>query len=230
MTQIKVMPVLNQVERTTERGDWCWMPNAILDYAERGVIDALGVAVYMALARHADTIAGCYPSLGRLARMLGLSRDTVRARLYRLRDVQLIIIRRRWHKNYKPTSHYYILLEPLPLPPLNDASEYLPIYLVEGIDVNSDGVAYGDRVAGGIGDAVAGREPAGDLIATGDAVADPSDDAVAGEGVTDPKIAGIKEAYVEVLRRRRAANGRPNRLPSATKPTNTGDTVAKNKT
>ena len=135
MNQIKVMPALNQVERTTERGAWCWMPNAILDYAERGLIDALGVAVYMALARHADTSAGCYPSLGRLARMLGLSRDTVRDRLYQLRDVQLIIIRRRWLRNHKPTSHYYILLEPLPLPPLTAASDNFPIYLVEGFDV-----------------------------------------------------------------------------------------------
>ena len=79
--------------------------------------------------------------------MSGLSRDTVRDRFHRSRDVQLIIIRRRWLRNHKPTSHYYILLEPPPLPPLNDASEFLPIYLVEGIDVNSDGVAFGDAVA-----------------------------------------------------------------------------------
>ena len=50
------------------------------------------------------------------------------------------------------------------------------------------------------------------------------------EVVTDPKIASIKDAYAEALRRRRAGDGRPDRLPPATKPTIPGDDIAKNKT
>ncbi len=229
MNQVKVMPALNTIIRTTERGNWSWMPNAVLDYAERGIIDALAVSVYMGLARHADASSGCHPSVGLLARVLGLSRDTVRDRLRQLQDAQLIIIRRRWLKNGKPTSHYYMLLEPPALPPLSDAGEDGTIYLVEGIDVNSDGVAYGDAIALPSGDPVAGPKPTGDVAGNGDAIADPSDDPVAGEA-SEVQIASIKEAYAEAIRRRRAGNGRPGHLPPATKPSIPDDDIAKNKT
>ena len=230
MNQIKVMPALKTVRRTTERGNWCWMPNAILDYASRGIIDALAVAVYMGLARHSDASSGCYPSVGLLARELGLTRDTVRDRVYQLRDAQLIIIRQRWLKSGKQLSHYYILLEPTALPPLRDDTDDGDLYIVEDHIFTGDAAGSGDGIAHPSGDPVAGRMPADDAAGSGDGIDHPSGDSVAGGVVTDPKIASIKEAYAEAIRRRRAEARRPDRLPPATKPTLPGDDIAKNKT
>ena len=148
MDQIKVAPALTIVRRNIENGNWCWMPRVILDYAERGVIDARSVAVYMALARHANAENACWPSVGLLAQTLGMTRDTVRDRLHRLEAAKLIVIRKRWGLKGESRSHYYILLEPAPLPPCESGP-------AEDDGGRGDPVACGDGVAGGVDDGAA---------------------------------------------------------------------------
>jgi DNA-binding transcriptional ArsR family regulator len=90
-----------------------WADNEIVDE----YLQALGVygfAVYMLLARYADSKTGqCDPSIAGMAAKLGISAPTVRAALDRLKDAKLITIRHRHRerdgKVINQTSIYTIL-------------------------------------------------------------------------------------------------------------------------
>jgi predicted transcriptional regulator len=83
--------------RNINQGHWCWMPNLVLDACACGLLDPYAVAVYMALARHANpTNQTCWPSISHMADTLGVTRTTVRRRLKVLRDCGLISVQRRW--------------------------------------------------------------------------------------------------------------------------------------
>lgn len=211
------------IRRDPRLGKWCWVPNLILDYAAHGVIDALSVAVYVALARHADQWNECWPSIGRLAWMLGVSRDTVRDRLYRLRDARLILIYRRRTRFGDARSHYYILLEPEPLP--TDGEE-------DDADVvrDRDGTIY--VLEPGAADDEQTDRPAGDIAGADEHDADtPDEDARVGDGV-----AGVSEALARVghatarvspelpktaRSRKRSENGGTEEVQNRTTPTTT---------
>jgi len=65
---------------------WFWVPNQVIDdYGAK--IDPIGVAVYCVLARFADNATqSCYPSIAKIAKLLGISDNTVKAKLEVLSD------------------------------------------------------------------------------------------------------------------------------------------------
>jgi DNA-binding transcriptional ArsR family regulator len=98
--------------RTRRPGQWCWLDTAIVaTYGPQ--IGAYGVAVYVALAAHANgKTQACWPSIGRLASELKLSRPTVKRTLRKLREVGLIASDPRQDPAGDPTSNRYVLLDP----------------------------------------------------------------------------------------------------------------------
>ena len=100
--------------RDQRGGNWFWMHNEILDRygAELGPI---GIAVYAALARHANNGTGeCYPSRKALAKAIGASVPSVDRALARLRDLGLVSWEQRRTVDGDLTSNAYTLL-PLPV-------------------------------------------------------------------------------------------------------------------
>lgn len=78
--------------RSHRRAHWFWCDNALID-THAQVIGAIGVALYVALARYANEKTGqCWPSLVRLSRQLGINHLTARRYLQRLVDRGLIIV------------------------------------------------------------------------------------------------------------------------------------------
>jgi len=75
--------------RDLRSGHWFWLDNSLID--EYGAtIGAYGIAVYAVLARHANRERECWPSLKRIAAMIGCSKTTVLKALKRLETEGLI--------------------------------------------------------------------------------------------------------------------------------------------
>ena len=100
--------------RQRRSGQYCWLDTAVV--ATYGpVIGAYGVAVYAVLAQHAKRhVETCYPSIGTIARLLSLSRSTVKKTLRRLEAQGLIAVQPRQDGQGDPTSNLYTLLDPTP--------------------------------------------------------------------------------------------------------------------
>ena len=115
--------------RDNRGGGWFWAHNQIIDdYAPRTfqvtnskgktttqVLGAVGVAVYCALARHANKDGECWPGMGKMAERLALSFNTVKTKLVGLEYLGLIAVTRNRRKagSDEPDSNYYRLL-PIP--------------------------------------------------------------------------------------------------------------------
>ncbi len=123
--------------RDNRGGGWFWVHNQIIDdYAPRAfrvtnskgktttqVLGAAGVAVYCALARHANKDGECWPGIGTMAKRLDLSFNTVKTKLVGLEYLGLIAVTRNRHKEGRhggvsPDSNSYKLL-PIPATPLS---------------------------------------------------------------------------------------------------------------
>ena len=123
--------------RDNRGGGWFWAHNEIIDdYAPRAfqvtnskgktttqVLGAAGVAVYCALARHANKDGECWPGIGTMAKRLALSFNTVKTKLVGLEYLGLIAVTRNRHKEGRhggvsPDSNSYKLL-PIPATPLS---------------------------------------------------------------------------------------------------------------
>src|SRR5438128_1765190 len=88
--------------------------NDIIDIHAK-TIGAIGVAIYAVLARYANRKAGeCWPTIGRIARMLDLARSTVKVYLRKMEKAGLIAIEERQDPLGDPTSNLYTLLDPSP--------------------------------------------------------------------------------------------------------------------
>lgn len=79
--------------RDARKPGWFWIDNGLLDQ-HGAAIGAVGIAVYAALARFADSRGECFPATATLARVTGLSRPTVSATLALLVDRQIIAVTR----------------------------------------------------------------------------------------------------------------------------------------
>jgi DNA-binding MarR family transcriptional regulator len=79
------------------RGYWFRVPNVVID--RHGVsLGPSGIAVYCVLAKYANNLTHkAFPSHGRIARQLGISRRTVIRKLKKLQELGLI-------ENIKRTS------------------------------------------------------------------------------------------------------------------------------
>ena len=115
--------------RDNRGGGWFWVHNQIIDdYAPRAfqvtnskgkttthVLGAAGVAVYCALARHANKEGECWPGMGKMAKRLDLSFNSVKTKLVGLEQLGLIAVTRNRRKegSDEPDSNYYRLL-PIP--------------------------------------------------------------------------------------------------------------------
>jgi hypothetical protein len=90
------------------------LDNDIFDVHAR-TIGPMATLVYTALCRYANRKTGeCWPSIGRLAHLLALARNTVKAALRTLEAAGLIAIKRRRDPAGDATSHLYTLLDPTP--------------------------------------------------------------------------------------------------------------------
>jgi DNA-binding MarR family transcriptional regulator len=88
--------------------------NAIIDVHAK-TIGPLALGVYTVLARHANRKTGeCWPSIGRLASLLGVARNTIKAALRTLEAAGLILIKRRRDPAGDCTSHLFTLLDAVP--------------------------------------------------------------------------------------------------------------------
>jgi hypothetical protein len=73
MSQLSVNPASKLHVRSHRTAHWFWIDNAILD-RHGPALGAIGLALYMALARYANAKTGqCYPSLGRLGRDIAVT-------------------------------------------------------------------------------------------------------------------------------------------------------------
>jgi DNA-binding MarR family transcriptional regulator len=90
------------------------LDNDLIDVHAK-VIGSTALSVYVALARFVNRKTGeCWPSIGRLASLLDLARNTVKAALRTLEAAGLIAIRRRRDPAGDATSHLYTLLDASP--------------------------------------------------------------------------------------------------------------------
>ena len=88
--------------------------NAIIDIHAK-TIGPLALGVYTVLARHAHRKTGeCWPSIGRLASLLGVVRNTIKAALRTLEAAGLILLKRRRDPAGDCTSHLFTLLDAVP--------------------------------------------------------------------------------------------------------------------
>jgi len=85
--------------RSLNKDGWYWIDKDILGiYGKR--LKPSGLAVYNALAYFANSITQtCFPSQGRIAEMVGISRLTVNRKIKLLRDLGLITISKEKRKN-----------------------------------------------------------------------------------------------------------------------------------
>jgi hypothetical protein len=88
---------------------WFRLHDAIIDLYGRD-LGPIGVALYAALARHANKEGTAYPSLSTLQGYFGLSRPAVIKYLKRLESLQLIAITLRYGHDGDRTSNLYTLL------------------------------------------------------------------------------------------------------------------------
>jgi len=96
------------------KGNFFGIPNDIIDKHGR-TIGAIGVGVYAALARFANSKTGeCWPAIARLTRVLGLARSTVKFYLRKLEAAGLIDVEERWAEPGDRTSNLYTLLDSTP--------------------------------------------------------------------------------------------------------------------
>jgi len=78
--------------RSHRRAQWFWCDNDLID-AHAQTIGAIGVALYVALARYANHKTGqCWPSMERLSAQLGMTPLTTRRYLRRLVERGLIAV------------------------------------------------------------------------------------------------------------------------------------------
>ena len=97
-----------------KRAHYFSLSDDIIDTHARS-IGATALAVYTVLSRYANLKTGeCWPSMGRLAHLLDLARNTVKAALRTLEQAGLIAIRRRRDAAGDATSHLYTLLDCCP--------------------------------------------------------------------------------------------------------------------
>jgi hypothetical protein len=131
--------------------------NDIIDVHAK-TIGAIGVAVYAVLARYANRKTGeCWPSIGKIGKLLDLARNTVKDALRKLEDVGLIMMQRlRRAPEGHPTSHLYTLLDATP-----QATE------ARQREMAAESAAAKGRSAGDLPLLEAGRS-AGDLPLSGD--------------------------------------------------------------
>ena len=81
----------NNSVRDGRKPGWFHVDNDIIDHYG-AAIGATGIAVYCALARYADRDGRAFPSHKRLSENLGIARNTLRAALRKLEEVELITI------------------------------------------------------------------------------------------------------------------------------------------
>lgn len=124
-------PTNEERERTTAMGKlivrdhrrpgWFWVGNEIVDVFSHRLgsdgkpLGALGLALYMVLARYANRDGRCHPSLTRLADDLCLSRPTVIKYLQKLEEIGMILkTTRTVLGSDENDSNEYILLDTKP--------------------------------------------------------------------------------------------------------------------
>ena len=88
---------------------WFYIDNAVIDQ-HAAEIGAMGLAVYMALVRHANGSGQAFPSLRRLERLLSLSRHTLIKYLEILEKHGLIARQHRLSPDGDATSTLYVIL------------------------------------------------------------------------------------------------------------------------
>jgi hypothetical protein len=110
-------------ERKTEKR--FFVDNAIIDeYGDQ--LGPYGLAVYVALCRHADIDSQeCYPSHRTLAKETGMKTASVRKALHNLEALGLVSIKGRCREDGSQTSNLYTLLEP-PIYPTPVSSDNSP--------------------------------------------------------------------------------------------------------
>ena len=97
-----------------KRAHYFSIDNDIIDIHAKQ-IGAIGVAIYVVLARFANRKTGaCWPTIGRIARTLQLARSTVKVYLRKMEKAGLIAIEERQDPAGDPTSNNYTLLDPSP--------------------------------------------------------------------------------------------------------------------
>jgi hypothetical protein len=98
--------------RDSHRRHFCIIDNYVID-DHGATIGPYGLALYLALARHADAHEqSCYPSLATLARETGMSRAKAKRTVHALRDAGLLDIKTRYDAAGDMTSSLYTLRDP----------------------------------------------------------------------------------------------------------------------
>jgi hypothetical protein len=97
--------------RDRRRAGWFWIHNLVIDHfgAQLG---PNGLAVYAALARHADAEGKSWPGIQKLAAETGTSQRTVQRSLRQLEELHLLQVATRTEDNGRTSSNEYALLEP----------------------------------------------------------------------------------------------------------------------
>ena len=97
-------------DKRTERR--YFVDNAVLDDFG-ATLDPYGIAVYCALCRYADLQSqDCYPSVGKVAKLIGAGTTKVREKLRQLEALGLIATQEQYEQGGRQTSNNYILLDP----------------------------------------------------------------------------------------------------------------------
>ncbi len=89
---------------------WFWVHDAILDRFGK-VLGPIGIAVYVCLCRFAGKERTAFPSLGKMATLIGVCKRSVQTALIRLEELKLICIIHRSREDGGSTSNVYELLD-----------------------------------------------------------------------------------------------------------------------
>ena len=111
--------------RDRRGGGWFWVHNDAIRRAGPH-IGPIGIAVYNVLAMHAsESDQTCFPSLGGMARLLGISRDKVRHAIEKLKRLHMIEIERPEDPARTHEHNVYVLTAPelWELPEENDHAQ-----------------------------------------------------------------------------------------------------------
>ncbi len=101
---------------SAETGAWTRIDDSVIDRIAE--IGPTAFSVYAALAKHTDVKGKCFPSLARLAEIVGRSDRTVRSELRRLEEAGLIrIVPTRNNEGRSLTNVYHLAT----LPPRGEA-------------------------------------------------------------------------------------------------------------
>ncbi|HHT9126412.1 MAG TPA: helix-turn-helix domain-containing protein [Candidatus Brocadiia bacterium] len=87
------------IQRYYDKGHWFRVPNAVIDHYGR-ILGPSGIAVYCVLAKYANNLTRkAFPSHSLIASKLGISRRTVIRKLKKLKQLGLVLDKRRKGKN-----------------------------------------------------------------------------------------------------------------------------------